>query len=102
MAVALVLAKHSRALTLNKAAKSAAGKMSRKRTAYDMRMIAKNRLGDYFARLVDELMFMYLSGARGINEDFIEDIGYTGFANNAFTSPDAAHHSSGGRTSDGR
>lgn len=77
-------------------AASAGGKMSRKRTAHDMRMIAKNRLGDYFARLVDELMFMYLSGARGVNEDFIEDIGYTGFAGNALTAPDAGHLLYGG------
>lgn len=77
-------------------AASAGGKMSRKRTAHDMRMIAKNRLGDYFARLVDELFFMYLSGARGINQDFIEDTSYTGFAGNAFTAPDAAHIIYGG------
>lgn len=77
-------------------AASAGGKMSRKRTAHDMRMIAKNRLGDYFARLVDELFFMYLSGARGINQDFIEDVSYTGFAGNAFTSPDAGHLMYGG------
>ena len=77
-------------------AASAGGKMSRKRTAHDMRMIAKNRLGDYFARLVDELFFMYLSGARGINEDFIEDLSYTGFAGNAFTAPDAGHQLYGG------
>lgn len=77
-------------------AASAGGKMSRKRTAYDMRMIAKNRLGDYFARLVDELFFMYLSGARGINQDFIEDTSYTGFAGNAFTAPDSSHLIYGG------
>lgn len=77
-------------------AASAGGKMSRKRTAHDMRMIAKNRLGDYFARLVDELFFMYLSGARGINQDFIEDTTYTGFANNAFSAPDAQHQLYGG------
>ena len=77
-------------------AASAGGKMSRKRTAYDMRMIAKNRLGDYFARLVDELFFMYLAGARGINEDFIEDTTYTGFAGNAFSAPDTAHLLYGG------
>ena len=77
-------------------AASAGGKMSRKRTAYDMRMIAKNRLGDYFARLVDELFFMYLSGARGINQDFIEDTSYTGFAGNSFTAPDSAHLIYGG------
>ena len=77
-------------------AASAGGKMSRKRTAHDMRMIAKNRLGDYFARVVDELFFMYLSGARGINEDFIEDLSYTGFAGNAMTAPDSGHQLYGG------
>lgn len=77
-------------------AASAGGKMSRKRTAHDMRMIAKNRLGDYFARLVDEMFFMYLSGARGINEDFIEDSTYTGFAGNSFTTPDTGHLLYGG------
>lgn len=77
-------------------AASAGGKMSRKRTAHDMRMVAKNRLGDYFARLVDELFFMYLSGARGINQDFIEDTSYTGFAGNSFTAPDSAHIVYGG------
>lgn len=77
-------------------AASAGGKMSRKRTVHDMRMIAKNRLGDYFARLVDELFFMYLSGARGINEDFIEDTTYTGFAGNSFTAPDTQHLIYGG------
>jgi len=70
--------------------------MSRKRTAHDMRMVAKNRLGDYFARLVDELFFMYLSGARGINEDFIEGTDYTGFAGNALQAPDAEHLLFGG------
>lgn len=77
-------------------AASAGGKMSRKRTAHDLRMVAKNRLGDYFARLVDELFFIYLSGARGINEDFIEDTTYTGFAGNALTAPDASHILYGG------
>lgn len=77
-------------------AASAGGKMSRKRTVHDMRSIAKNRLGDYFARLMDELFFMYLSGARGINEDFIEDTSYTGFAGNAFSAPDAVHQMYGG------
>jgi len=75
---------------------SAGGKMSRKRVAHDLRSIAKSRLGDYFARLVDELFFMYLSGARGINEDFIEGTDYTGFAGNAFTAPDADHLLFGG------
>lgn len=77
-------------------AASAGGKMSRKRVAHDMRMVARSRLGDYFARFVDELFFMYLSGARGINEDFIEDTSYTGFAGNAFSAPDTGHLMYGG------
>lgn len=75
---------------------SAGGAMSRKRTAHDMRTIAKSRLGDYFARLVDELFFIYLSGARGINEDFIEDTSYNGFAGNALQAPDTDHLLFGG------
>lgn len=75
---------------------SAGGKMSRKRTSHDMRAVAKGRLGDYFARLVDELFFIYLAGARGINEDFIEDTTYTGFAGNALQAPDADHIIYGG------
>lgn len=75
---------------------SAGGKMTRKRVAHDLRSVAKARLGDYFARLVDELFFMYLAGARGINEDFIEGTAYTGFAGNAFTAPDADHLLYGG------
>jgi N4-gp56 family major capsid protein len=46
--------------------------------------------------LVDELFFIYLSGARGINEDFIEDTSYTGFGGNALQAPDADHLLFGG------
>lgn len=77
-------------------AASAGGRMTRKRTAHDMRAIAKSRLGDYFARLMDELFFMYLSGSRGVNEDFIEGTAYTGFAGNAFQAPDSDHILFGG------
>ncbi|HEX5362342.1 MAG TPA: N4-gp56 family major capsid protein [Fluviicoccus sp.] len=75
---------------------SAGGKMSRKRTSHDMRLVAKGRLGDYFARLVDEFFFIYLSGARGINEDFIESTAFTGFANNPLQAPDSDHLLYGG------
>lgn len=39
---------------------------------------------------------MYLSGARGINADFVFPTTYTGFANNAFTAPDSEHIIYGG------
>ncbi len=77
-------------------AASAGGRMTRKRTSHDLRKVAKNRLSDWFARFYDEALFMYLSGARGINADFIEDESYTGFARNPFEAPDDAHLLFGG------
>lgn len=75
---------------------SCGGKMSRKRVVHDVRKVGKGRLGDYFARLIDEFFFMYLSGARGINEDFIMDTAFTGFAGNSFQAPDTDHILYGG------
>jgi N4-gp56 family major capsid protein len=75
---------------------SCGGKMTRKRIAHDLRVVGKARLSDYFAKLTDELLFIYLSGARGINQDFLEDTSYTGFAGNALQAPDAAHQMYGG------
>lgn len=75
---------------------SAGGKMSRKRTAHNLRTIGKERLSDYFAKLFDETIFIYLAGGRGINEDFYEDVTWTGHAGNAIEAPDAAHIVYGG------
>jgi len=75
------------------------GKMSRKRTLHDMRMIARDRQSDWWARLFDETLFMYLSGARGINADFVEDTSFTGYAGNAFVAPDSEHILYGGDAS---
>jgi N4-gp56 family major capsid protein len=70
---------------------SAGGRMTRKRTLHDLRRVARDRLGDYWSRFMDEMMFIYLSGARGINEDFIEDTTWVGHAGNAIQAPDASH-----------
>lgn len=70
--------------------------MSRKRTAHDLRMVAKNQLADYFSRLMDEFIFVYLSGARGINEDYLEDVLWAGHATNPIQAPDATHTIYGG------
>lgn len=70
---------------------SAGGRMTRKRTLHDLRAVAKARLSDYWSKYVDEVLFVYLSGARGINPDFTAGLGYTGFANNALAAPDASH-----------
>lgn len=75
---------------------SAGGRMSRKRTVHNIRRIARDRLGDYFYKFIDELMFIYLSGARGVNLDFIEDTSFNGFAGNPLESPDADHLLYGG------
>ena len=61
---------------------SAGGRMSRKRTVHNIRRLARDRLGDYFYKFLDEVLFIYLSGARGINKDFTEDETYQGFAGN--------------------
>lgn len=75
---------------------SAGGRMTQKRTAHDLRKTARDRLSDYWAAFIDQMIFMYLSGARGINQDFIMDTTWTGMANNAFTPPDANHVIYGG------
>jgi N4-gp56 family major capsid protein len=70
---------------------SAGGRMTRKRVVHDLRAVAKARLGDYWAEYLDQLMFIYLSGARGINQDFYEDTSYAGFAGNPLQAPDSQH-----------
>lgn len=75
---------------------SAGGRMTRKRTVHDLRQVARDRLGDYWSKWQDELFFIYLAGARGINEDFIEATDYTGHAGNALRAPDTQHILYGG------
>src|SRR3972149_829089 len=67
------------------------GRMTRKRTLHNLRKIARKRQGEWWARVFDELFFMYLSGMRGANADYIFPTNYTGFANNAFQAPDTEH-----------
>ncbi|SDX73838.1 N4-gp56 family major capsid protein [Roseicitreum antarcticum] len=75
---------------------SAGGRMSRKRTIHDMRKIAKDRLAEYWRTYLDELKFIYMSGARGMNEEFIEGEDYAGHADNPLRAPDSTHHLFGG------
>lgn len=70
---------------------SQGGKMTRKRTAHNLRTIAKERLSDYFSRFMDEMHFVYLSGARGINQDYIVPQDWSGHANNPVQAPDSDH-----------
>jgi N4-gp56 family major capsid protein len=75
---------------------SAGGKMSRKRTAHNMRQIGKRKLSEYWAQFNDQMIFIYLSGARGINEDFYEETTWAGHATNPLQAPDADHILYGG------
>jgi len=63
------------------------GRMTRKRTIHDLRKIARSRQGEWWARIFDELIFIYLSGSRGINSDYTFPLGYAGFANNSLVDP---------------
>lgn len=72
------------------------GRMTRKRTLHDLREKAKRQQSSWWARLMDELLFIYLSGARGVNANFLLPTGYTGRANNSLVAPDANHAVFGG------
>lgn len=72
------------------------GRMTRKRTLHDLRKVAKKRQSEWWARVFDELVFMYLSGKRGSNADYIFPTTYTGFASNSLTAPDTDHVLYGG------
>jgi len=74
----------------------AGGRMTRKRTVNDLRVIAKEKLQDWWSRLFDEISFMHLSGARGVNDDYIEPTTFTGYAGNTLTAPDSSHIVYGG------
>lgn len=67
------------------------GKMTRKRTLHDLRKIARKRQAEWWGRVFDEVLFIYLSGARGVNAGFILPTTYTGRANNSLSVPDADH-----------
>jgi N4-gp56 family major capsid protein len=72
------------------------GRMTRKRTLHNLREKAKRQQSSWWARLFDELLFIYGSGARGINPNFLVSTSYTGRANNALVAPDSSHQIYGG------
>lgn len=67
------------------------GKMTRKRTMHDLRKVARKRQAEWWGRVTDEILFIYLSGARGINPGFVLPTSYTGRANNSLSAPDSDH-----------
>ena len=72
------------------------GRMTRKRTLHNLREKGRRQQSSWWARLIDEQLFMYTAGARGINPNFLVPLGYTGRANNAFVTPDLNHTVYGG------
>lgn len=72
------------------------GRMTRKRTIHDLREKARRQQSSWWARFMDELCFIYLSGARGDNDNFLVPTTWTGRANNALVPPDANHQFFGG------
>ena len=67
------------------------GRMTRKRTLHNLREKARRQQSGWWARLRDEIRFIYLSGARGVNANFLLPLGYAGRANNALVQPTADH-----------
>lgn len=75
---------------------SAGGKMTRKRTTHNLRANARRLLSDYWSRFYDEMIFIYLSGSRGSNLDYLFPLDWTGRADNPIQAPDAGHILYGG------
>ena len=75
---------------------SAGNKNDQQKTMLEFRDIGRARQSEYMIRLFDETITMYLSGARGNNNDFIEDTTFTGYAGNTFVAPDSNHQMFGG------
>ena len=67
------------------------GRMTRKRTLHNLRESAKRQQSSWWGRLFDELLFIYLSGSRGANANFVLPTTYAGRANNGLVVPDANH-----------
>lgn len=72
------------------------GRMTRKRTLHNLREKARRQQSNWWARFHDEMLFIYASGARGINPNFLVATGWTGRANNPLVAPDDEHHLYGG------
>lgn len=70
---------------------SCGGRMTRKRTVHNLRTVGRNRLKEYWGRWFDEQIFIYGSGARGVNTDFNLPLGWSGRANNPLVALDSDH-----------
>lgn len=71
-------------------------RMTKKRTIRNIRQDAKRAATDWWKRLMDELLFIYLSGARGTGGGFLWSATNPFFSINTLTAPDAMHQMYGG------
>lgn len=67
------------------------GRMTRKRTLHNLREKARRQQSNWWGRVHDELIFIYLSGKRGVNPNFVFPSVYAGRANNSLVAPDSNH-----------
>lgn len=67
------------------------GKASEMRVPYSTRKEGRDALATWWAERFDELIFVYLSGARGVDSTLTLPLTFTGFAGNALNAPDSAH-----------
>ena len=67
------------------------GKASEQRVPYNMRSTAREALAAWWGERFDELLFVYLSGARGVDSTLTLPLGFTSFAGNSLNAPDSAH-----------
>ena len=72
------------------------GRMSQQRVPYNLREEGREALADWFAEDYDQMIMMYLAGARGIDTTFHVPLSFTGRANNSLQPPDADHVVYGG------
>lgn len=72
------------------------GRMTQKRTLRNLRADAKRAAVDWWTRLLDEVLFIYLSGTRGTGAGFIWSANNKFFDVNPLTAPDAMHQMYGG------
>ena len=67
------------------------GKASEQRVPYSMRATAREALAAWWGERFDELLFVYLSGARGVDSTLTLPLNFTSFAGNSLNTPDTAH-----------
>lgn len=65
------------------------GKMSEQRVPYNLRKLGRDALAIWFAEDYDQMIMMYLAGARGVATNFHVPLTFTGRANNTLQAPNA-------------